>query len=677
MKNYSKKQFTKLIECSFVFVLFFILFSVSVFSIRVHTCSVSGEYYNDFEEVTSQNWGGYNTINNNSQDYFDISGSAINGFNVTTTIKITPSNSPANYYETIVNENYTYTILKYIVYQKNTSNISQTLYVTNQFVIPNPVGLVLYGDYLYLYSSNSVVANKTLYQLNATNISQIINKIELSGFATSNPYYYNENIYISADNKYLFQFNASNITLQISNFTANSSISNDVIVDNDKLFISMANGYLYQLNANNVSQNQTRVNISFTQQYQTVIYKENIYFFANNRIFKLNESDLTQKTNSSRVYSVLGNPIISNDFLYFTLTNDIYQVNISDLNTIYASYHLNTAGVNYAYFLSSSYVFVVNGFLYTTYNHQVLFPSLSYSNHLLQLQASNISVGISDIQIQTSTNSDCYLNSKIAIFNNFVYMNGYIWQNTDNTRYSTFYITKGLTKCISASFVSPTETNGTSLNRTYININVSATFGTYNITRIDINVYYPNNSVVTYSSNSSPFFVNHTIEINGTYQFNSTVYDTKNNTFKVQNRLVIITFVFPFVITGSCFDKIKNQNESDIDYGGICGQCGNFTFYSDDTSYQVLRESDLYTYPFNQSQCSQGDAVVGSYTFLILLITLGLFIVGGLVLFFFGIPILIFAITGSFKFSWWNLLFGGKKKQKEKEQDSSNDTYSN
>ena len=121
---------------------------------------------------------------------------------------------------------------------------------------------------------------------------------------------------------------------------------------------------------------------------------------------------------------------------------------------------------------------------------------------------------------------------------------------------------------------------------------------------------------------------------------------------------------------GSCFDEFKNQDETDVDYNGICGYCKNYTLYSDDTSFQALKEAGLYSYPFNESQCDEGDAVVGFATFTIFFVLIGIVGIFGVLIFFVFIPMIVFIGSGKWSFFWWLLLFRRKKKQEKEDRET-------
>jgi len=118
-----------------------------------------------------------------------------------------------------------------------------------------------------------------------------------------------------------------------------------------------------------------------------------------------------------------------------------------------------------------------------------------------------------------------------------------------------------------------------------------------------------------------------------------------------------------FYFGGTCFDNIKNQDEIATDYGGVCGQCGNYSIIYQDSIFTIIKESGLYSIPFNESQCQDGNAVSGAYLLLIL-ITFLVLLIFIIVLFIFGIvPLIIFIFFGRF---WFPFFSRRKKKKSEK-----------
>jgi hypothetical protein len=140
---------------------------------------------------------------------------------------------------------------------------------------------------------------------------------------------------------------------------------------------------------------------------------------------------------------------------------------------------------------------------------------------------------------------------------------------------------------------------------------------------------------------------------NGTYYFDAWVCNVLGVCNSSTIRNVSINFVQLFL--GSCFDNIKNQDETDKDYGGICGRCGNYTFYSDDTAFQILDQANLIdrSKPFNQSLCETGKANLGAINFFLVLIVIGIFIFGFLIIFLL-VPFVIFVVSGKYKFFLWD-----------------------
>lgn len=79
----------------------------------------------------------------------------------------------------------------------------------------------------------------------------------------------------------------------------------------------------------------------------------------------------------------------------------------------------------------------------------------------------------------------------------------------------------------------------------------------------------------------------------------------------------------------SCYDGTRNQDETAIDYGGVCGACANASTPKDDVYWVVARAQFSSGYfnvanPFNATTyCSQGeDATNGAIGFVALLVTI-------------------------------------------------------
>lgn len=125
-----------------------------------------------------------------------------------------------------------------------------------------------------------------------------------------------------------------------------------------------------------------------------------------------------------------------------------------------------------------------------------------------------------------------------------------------------------------------------------------------------------------------------------------------------------------FADGGSCYDAVRNQDETAADYGGVCGACANDTRAVDDVYWLVARESYPVGHfsaaqPFNATTyCPQGeDATNGVVAFVTVVVTV---VLGGLVVLLLAASVSIFLIAfygvGVFK-----RIFSKKKAYKAEE----------
>jgi len=623
----------------------------------------------------------------------------------------------------IADNNYLYVFTtKNILFKLNSSNINQviqnvsypepplydpTIGMSENFTVQSPS---LYRNFIY------VTKGGYLYKFNTTNIlnyEYVYYNITNSGYVPYGGYYAtqrklynpvisNENIYVStstyplANAGFLLQINSSNISKLLNYYSAIPTYPLDTFTDitiingvgyvssstNCATIFGCASPKTFQFLVDNISNYIGQVNSSATTNSLILVYDNQTFINANSG-YQLGIKVTNAFDNYYYPYQIC--PATNLVTLIYPIDKEVVNTNIIS----FVTYINSSVGVN----SSPNRTIQIEFLRANNYNDGFGFRNLTYC---YQESATILN--------QSGKDGICELNYN----GSYSFSNGYNDGdfNTNIVAGGTYDVTYIKPKnSISATWFFKVSAGSPSTTIYYLSIPTDCwTYSTTNLTLRTQNVaqaqcyngtayktifdagfsLYKWEEAInwTLSSNRIDFVSGNATQMNekNTYSINTTIsyfpfcwYVGLNDSINWHYSEVACFSQ----ILGNCFDHIKNQDETDVDYNGICGYCKNLTFYSDDTPFQVLKESDLYTYPFNQSQCSQGNAVVGSYTFLILLITLGLFIVGGLVLFFFGIPILIFAITGSFKFSWWKLLFGGKKKQKEKEQDSSNDTYSN
>lgn len=203
----------------------------------------------------------------------------------------TPAISPTNISTTIINT------------FKGTANLG---FYDSSPVIGN--GYLYIGEFNYTGTTSAGLPPPYVYQLNASNISQMINKVSLLCPAGEGLYY-----------------NGG------GGFRGGGSISGNFVYFADKC------GYLYKLNASNISKSYLFFNTSAASSYDRticinyqcpfmrqpmVIYNESI-FIANSdgTIFKINASDMTLQANYSTGNTQSGELSEWNGNIYVSLYN--------------------------------------------------------------------------------------------------------------------------------------------------------------------------------------------------------------------------------------------------------------------------------------------------------------------------------------------------------------------
>ncbi|MBX4195958.1 Ig-like domain repeat protein [Candidatus Pacearchaeota archaeon] len=239
-------------------------------------------------------------------------------------------------------------------------------------------------------------------------------------------------------------------------------------------------------------------------------------------------------------------------------------------------------------YTNSSFIFNVtldeNGTVLYSLNGGATNYSMSSSNGL-NFNASNTSVGEGSFTFR-------------------VWANDSTGNRNDTTR-TTFFVDtiKPLVQ-----YVGPTDTNGTTLDRRWIIINVTATDA--NLANITINLYDSSFSLVNSTVKAtSPNFVNITVASDGTYYFNATATDSSSNINYTQTRMVVVLTdsIAPIVIINHpqnttlvspiIFNVTLNES-------GIC----NYTLDSGVNNKTMQNNANLN---FNASNASIAD---GGYT---------------------------------------------------------------
>jgi len=104
------------------------------------------------------------------------------------------------------------------------------------------------NGYVYVGSYDNAV-----YQLNATNISQLIANYTTSDDILSSPAVANNFVYVGSKDNAIYQLNATNISQLIANYTTGDDVISSPAVANGYVYIGSLDNAIYQLNATNIS----------------------------------------------------------------------------------------------------------------------------------------------------------------------------------------------------------------------------------------------------------------------------------------------------------------------------------------------------------------------------------------------------------------------------------------
>jgi hypothetical protein len=117
------------------------------------------------------------------------------------------------------------------------------------------------------------------------------------------------------------------------------------------------------------------------------------------------------------------------------------------------------------------------------------------------------------------------------------------------------------------NFTSPSETSGSSVNRRYIKINVTATDA--NLNNITVYLYNATALINTTSSASNPLSLNFTVSTDGIYYFNATAYDSLNHYNNTETRNVTIDTRLPSVTINSPLNAAYSNATITVDIMAI------------------------------------------------------------------------------------------------------------
>jgi len=233
--------------------------------------------------------------------------------------KIANSPSQGRYLSTppVISGDYAYICNSRHLSQYNSSNVSQNIgyYTFNPSLstacYPNPVSS---NGYVYFASTNPTY----IFQLNESNVSQLIGSKSIGSSASKNYLLANDNyIYIGTSSNIFYQLDASNVSNEIGRYSLGGSIAGPTAVDG-KLLFSKQTTILYEiLNLNPSSiqtapenayalNNQTN-NISFSCSSSYTIDLANISLYLTNSSdsdFILNQTTSVSGTSNSTSWSL-------------------------------------------------------------------------------------------------------------------------------------------------------------------------------------------------------------------------------------------------------------------------------------------------------------------------------------------------------------------------------------
>lgn len=199
--------------------------------------------------VGSQSWN--NPIVYNNRIYFaSTSTDLLYEANASNISKIISNTSKTNCDSNIAIDNsFMYIACGSTLFQLNMSNLSQTYASYGVGQVNNRGGVTIGGGYAYVTETST----DRVWQLNASNISKLVNYYTLGGDAQAAVAYANGYVYAGAWDGYLYQLNASNVSQLITSLNTGTVYYTPIANDN-YVFVVAGSGITYQLNATNISQ---------------------------------------------------------------------------------------------------------------------------------------------------------------------------------------------------------------------------------------------------------------------------------------------------------------------------------------------------------------------------------------------------------------------------------------
>ncbi|MFC1800678.1 PQQ-binding-like beta-propeller repeat protein, partial [Nanoarchaeota archaeon] len=240
--------------------------------------------------------------------------------------------------------------------------------------VTNVYSASIVDGYAYVGASN------TVYQLNASDVSQKIAEYTLAGGIFSTPAVANDYVYIGAWDKF-YQLNASNISIKIAEYTTPTitfSISSSAVAGGYVYAAGSYDNTLYQLNASDVSQKIAEYSTGDDISSSPAVANGYVYVGSDdNKLYQLNASDISIKVAEYNTGGDVGSsPAVTDGYVYVG-GNKLYQLNASDVSQLIAQYTTYT---------STSSPAIADGYVYVG----------GTGDKVYQLNASNVSIKIAE-----------------------------------------------------------------------------------------------------------------------------------------------------------------------------------------------------------------------------------------------------------------------------------------
>ncbi|MBT4174320.1 hypothetical protein HOC80_03940 [archaeon] len=245
-------------------------------------------------------------------------------------------------------------------YELNASNVSQIIAMSTG-TYEMTTSMTHYRDSLFFH------VDSNLRQINASNLSQIIDTESITdAFYQATPTVYDNSVYVGDGNYWpkIRQFNASNISHIQSTHSSGSRIYDSTPVLNGYAY-GASSSRIYLLNASNLAQDFGYYSCSSYNQGIFAVDDDYVYKSCGNDLagsytVQLNASDITQLIASNNFGNLLwkGGPVLGNGYIYFgESSTNLYQFNASNISQHIANYSVGVYMTTPA-LVTPDYVFI-------------------------------------------------------------------------------------------------------------------------------------------------------------------------------------------------------------------------------------------------------------------------------------------------------------------------------